>query len=280
MEKPPVTKKGLFIITLLSLLMVLIIFLFSLFDNHSKLVFCDVGQGDAAYIRVKNKIDILIDAGPNNKILSCLGKHMPFYDKTIEFVILTHPQKDHYGGLFYILDRYNIKMILTSSINSPALSFKQLMKKINDKKVFVRKSTASAIINLSGSRLVFLWPPEEKKYSSLSTHDLNSLSIVFFYEESGFRVLFTGDATPGVLRRLSEKQKVKSDILKIPHHGSKNGLTLQFLKLADPMVSVISVGKKNSYGHPSKEVLDMFKALNKRYLRTDIDGDIVFKIGI
>ncbi|MEK7109611.1 MAG: MBL fold metallo-hydrolase, partial [Patescibacteria group bacterium] len=81
-----------------------------------------------------------------------------------------------------------------------------------------------------------------------------------------------------VLGRLSHGAIGKVDILKIPHHGSKNGLTKKFLDLADPEVAVISVGKNNFYGHPSNKVLDMLKAKNTQIRRTDRDGDIVFKI--
>ncbi|PIP63493.1 hypothetical protein COW97_02205 [Candidatus Roizmanbacteria bacterium CG22_combo_CG10-13_8_21_14_all_34_12] len=91
-------------------------------------------------------------------------------------------------------------------------------------------------------------------------------------------VLFTGDASPFVLGRLSHSTIGKVDILKVPHHGSKNGLTKKFLDLADPSTAVISVGKNNSYGHPSKEVLDMLKAKNIKIRRTDEEGDIVFKL--
>ena len=90
--------------------------------------------------------------------------------------------------------------------------------------------------------------------------------------------MFTGDASPFVLGRLSHGAIEKVDVLKVPHHGSKNGLTKTFLDLADPKMAVISVGKNNSYGHPHKQVLDILKAKNINIRRTDVEGDIVFKI--
>ncbi|QQG44278.1 MAG: MBL fold metallo-hydrolase [Candidatus Roizmanbacteria bacterium] len=295
MDKPPVTKRIVLITLVLSLIVITVIFISNFFDTRTKIVFCDVGQGDGAYIRVKNKIDIVIDAGPGKKVLNCLGKHMPFFDKEIEIAIITHPQTDHYGGFLPMLERYKINTFVIDSFDTPNSSFKELLQKIKEKKSRISAFFQNDEINLGESRIIFHWPPatnDERR----TQNDPNNLSLIFTYEENalpaglrlrgrsdsrsrqGFRVLFTGDATPKVLNKLLKQQNLKSNILKIPHHGSKNGLTKEFLQLADPELSVISVGRKNAYGHPSKNVIDMFKALKKKYLRTDQEGDIVFKI--
>jgi len=240
-------------------------------------VFCDVGQGDGAYIRTKDGIDIVIDAGPNNQMLSCIGKYMPFYDRRIELAILSHPQRDHMQGFFALFDRYQIPVFLTARKQTISVGFQNLLKKIRSSHTDIRFLSSGYKITLSPeSALIFIWP--EGIDTVPEKTDDNYYSLIFFFEESGFKVLFTGDATAIALRESSQKSNMKADVLKVPHHGSKNGLTRQFLSLTDPDVSVISVGKNNSYGHPSKETLDLLKALGKKYRRTDEQGDIVIEI--
>jgi len=270
-------------ILVLSIFLSLLIILFAYFsvrDNFKTIiVFCNVGQGDATYIRVKNKIDILIDAGPNNAVLNCLGKYMPFYDREIEIALMSHPQKDHIGGFLSVLQRYRVDKFIMTKIDNPINLFSQLKTIIKMKNIPVLFANSDLKFNISGDSFEILWPTErfinENKQSSL---DLNYFSIIAVFKENTFRVLFTGDVPPQILNRLLNQSDLESTILKVPHHGSKNGLTAAFLKLADPKVSVISVGKNNSYGHPSKEILEMLKASKTWIRRTDLEGDIVIKI--
>ena len=111
-----------------------------------------------------------------------------------------------------------------------------------------------------------------------SSIDPNFVSLIFRYNEPSVSILFTGDIPSEVLNKLLNIPELKSSILKVPHHGSKTGLNREFLTIVDPLISIISVGKNNRYGHPSPEILDLFQKLHKRYLRTDIEGNIVFKI--
>jgi competence protein ComEC len=259
----------------------IILFAYISFANKFKtvVVFCNVGQGDATYIRVKNKIDILIDAGPNNAVLNCLGKYMPFYDREIEIALMSHPQKDHIGGFLPVLQRYRVDKFIMTKIDNPINLFSQLKTIIKMKNIPVLFANSDLKFNISGDSFEILWPTErfinENKQSSL---DLNYFSIIAVFKENTFRVLFTGDVPPQILNRLLNQSDLESTILKVPHHGSKNGLTAAFLKLADPKVSVISVGKNNSYGHPSKEILEMLKTSKTWIRRTDLEGDIVIKI--
>lgn len=275
MNKPPLSRNILIFTLLLSVFIVLGAFVMNIGKTETKIVYCDVGQGDGTYIRVKNKIDIIIDAGPGKKILNCLGKHMPFYDRQIEVAIITHPQKDHYGGFLEIVDRYKVKLLIQSPIESSNKSFGKLLDKIKNKKITVSSLYKDEVLILPGVELIFYWPP---KNLLKETTDPNDLSLIFSYVEDEFRALFTGDASPYVLSKLSKQPNMHFDIMKVPHHGSANGLTKDFLELADPVLSVISVGTKNAYGHPSKEIIDMLKASDKNYLRTDREGDIVIEI--
>ncbi len=280
MFESPVKIRDLILFSFFSFLIIFFVFLSSFFDERTKIVFCDVGQGDGAYIRIKNKIDVLIDAGPDQKILSCLGRYMPFWDRKIELIFISHNQKDHFGGLNYILDRYQIGTVfLVNDLNISLQSFKRLKAKIINKKVRIEEALAGKIIQavqprrLDEAKFTMIWP-----IRNLSSNNDNDFSNILFFEENNFRLLFTGDASPFVLGRLSHGSLEKVDILKVPHHGSKNGLTKKFLDLADPSIAVISVGKNNSYGHPHQKILDMLKAKNIKIRRTDKEGNIVFRI--
>jgi len=271
-------------------------FFWHAFNQKTKIVFCDVGQGDASYIRVKNKIDVLIDAGPDKKILSCLGRHMPFWDKKIEIGIISHPQKDHFGGFLFLLDRYQIEKIFLPPLDNKSQSFQRLKEKIIKKSIQINLITNEKNLKIAGSNLVFIWPNAEflaknlifdkKNYSDnilgTSTLDDNNFSIVCLFQEEDFKALFTGDASPLVLNSLINKGKnhliENVNLLKIPHHGSKNGLTKNFLMLTKPQLAVISVGKNNSYGHPHEEIIAMLKAQKIKIRRTDEEGEIIFKI--
>ncbi len=279
MFESPFSKKSLILSAFFSLLIILAIYTCILFDNSSRIVFCDVGQGDGAYIRIKNQFDILIDAGPDRKILDCLAKYMPFYDREIELAIITHPERDHFGGFLYVVDRYKIDRIFLNPISSSNIIFKQLESKIKIKNIKVYFPNETTKVNLAMSSITFYWPTQDflKGYKGYQK-STNNYSVILTFKLGQFKALFTGDASPFVLDRLLSQPQMHSDILKIPHHGSKIGLTSQFLNLADPDIAVISVGRNNSYGHPSKEILDMLKAKKVKIRRTDLEGDIVFKI--
>ena len=293
----PFSKLTIFLSLLFSSLIIFFIFLTSYFGSKTTIVFCDVGQGDGAYIRIKNRFDILVDAGPSRKILECLGKYMPFYDRTIELAILSHPQKDHFGGFLYILDRYDINKFWLNQVYGSSRSFEELLDKIETKDIDLVMPKAGEKAEIFGGKIEFFWPSDEfidkNTFSDSTTHrlfrqtglDTNEFSLIFSLDTGALKILFTGDASPLILNKLSDlpagrqdQSKLKSDILKIPHHGSKNGLTVEFLKLADPTYGVISVGKNNSFGHPANEVLNMLEAQKVKVKRTDLEGDIVFKI--
>lgn len=283
MDKSPISFRSIGLTIILSFIILFLIGFQDVFYHKTKVVFCDVGQGDAAYIRTKGKVDILVDAGPDRKVLSCLGKHMPFYDHKIELAILSHPQKDHYGGYLQILDRYQIDNFIMAPVNSNNQSFNQLKGKLlklsTEKKTKIKSLFAGEKIilkSVSPTTIEVLWPKKELVVTNPT--DLNEFSAVFIFSQEAFDVLFTGDLSLKVIDSFVNLPPTHIDILKVPHHGSKNGLTKKFLMLADPSLSVISVGKNNAYGHPAKEVLDIFKALKKKYLRTDEKGDIVVEV--
>lgn len=260
---------------LASIVLCLFLYFKRTYINETVVVFCDVGQGDAAYIRVENKVDILIDAGPDNKVLSCLGKYMPFWDHTIELAFLSHPQKDHYGGYLTILDHYKIGQFFETHIPTKSSLYDSLEKKLTEENVPTSPLYQNDQLIIGNAEIDSLWPGKSNVLAfSQAKNDPNIISQVFVFSYKNTRILFTGD----IYGRLVENIIPNVDIMKTPHHGSANGLTAKMLKLADPFVAVISVGKNNVYGHPSKKVLDMLQASDLKKRRTDQEGDIVFKL--
>jgi len=277
MQEIKINKKQFFLILIFSFLSFFGYFLLQNLDSRTKIVFCNVGQGDATYIRVKNKVDVLIDAGPDKKVLNCLGKYMPFWDKTIEIAFLSHPNKDHYQGFLFINERYKIKKFITVEHLFTNQGYKRLIENLKKNRITISKKFQGDKIKVFDTFFLFLWP--EKNYFSSNDNDY---SHILLFEENQFKVLFTGDASPKTLNLIIKTNYVKFikniKIIKVPHHGSKSGLNKNFLSVINPQIAVISVGKNNPYGHPSQEVLEMLKAKKVKIKRTDIEDHIVFKL--
>ncbi len=257
-------------------------FFFQAYNDEPKIIFCDVGQGDGAYIRLKHNVDILIDAGPDRAILNCLGKFMPFYDRTIELAFLSHPQKDHYGGFVDISSHYKINTFVMSLRSSDSIEFQRFSSLINSKHIPIKELFAGDEVEIGTSRFEFISPAQELVQTAQSRHlDPNVASQIILFQSNNLQVLFTGDlnfkSQQTNLNRVGSKG-IKLIILKVPHHGSKNGLSEKLLQELKPNIAVISVGKNNSYGHPHKEVLDLLSRYGIQIKRTDKEGNIEFKI--
>ncbi len=284
-------KIGYFFCGLTTGLILLFIFLTSLPDGKLHIVFCDVGQGDAAYIRFPDGRDMLVDGGPNDKVLGCLGKYMPFWDRALDIVVLTHPQKDHMQGLLSVFERYQIGYFVRSDITNTTEGHQKLMGLVKQRAIKEKFVTTGERIVIGETALNILWPTadqivrmkpsftseverdtsEVKNTLGASAGDFNDGSVVFWLRFGSFDALFTGDA---LLREDFAGQAVEGlEVLKVPHHGSKTGMSPDVLDRLHPQLAVISVGK-NSYGHPTPEILSGLANLGSRVLRTDQDGDI------
>ncbi|MFA5136578.1 MAG: hypothetical protein WC489_04250 [Patescibacteria group bacterium] len=275
MFEVPIRKKALVFSAFFSFLIVAVIFCTSYFSEKNKVVFCDVGQGDGAYIRIRNSVDLIIDAGPaNNQMLRCLGAHMPFYDRQIEYVIISHLQTDHYGGMLEVLKRYRIRTVFLLPFEDTKKQTKILEKALHSRNTQIIHPVSGDSLSVLDAQILFVSP--SKKRLNLPKKDKNDLSIVVDFRFPADRFLFTGDISASVLDGIGLQSFTGSSILKIPHHGSKYGLSSQSLINIDPQIAVISAGSNNSYGHPAKEILDMLEMHGVLIRRTDVEGDIVF----
>ena len=225
-------------------------------DEVLEVDFYDVGQGDAIFVETPDGKQVLIDGGPSSVILEKLGKEMPFYDRYIDLVVLTHPEYDHINGLIEVIKRYDIGAIITTGVVRDTNSYKEWVKIIEQKNIPIYIAQTGGVIDLSNNiKLNILYPFDNLAGKEVSNTNNSSIVGKLVYED--FELLLTGDIEKGVERKLvSSKINLKSDILKVPHHGSKSSSTEEFLKAVDSIVNIIQAGKDNRYGHPHQEVLE------------------------
>lgn len=252
-------KKIVSILTILIFLNIVswfIVFQFS--QNYLEVVYFDVGQGDAILIKTPFDHQILIDGGPDREtIIRRLSEEIPFYDKTIDLVVLTHLEEDHVTGLLQTLKDYEIENIVWNGMGENK-EWEDLLSKEGASIIQVKKGMTIQANDISLNVL----NPEGDNYS-----DLNDSSVVLRMDYGNASFLFPGD--------ISSKIDINEDIdvLKISHHGSKYSTSLEFLENTSPELAIIQVGK-NSYGHPSEEVLTRLNNFGIKTLRTDINGSI------
>ncbi len=234
--------------------------------------FLDIGQGDAIFIEAPNGRQILIDSGRNKKILEELGKIMPFYDRSIDILIATHPDQDHIGGLPSVIENFDIGFIMEPGVSSDTNTYKELERVIVEKNIQKILARRGMRINIDdGAYLDILFPNQD-----VEGWDTNEASIVarLTYGENSF--LFTADSPQKIENYLASvyKENLKTDVLKVGHHGSKTSSSELFIEYVSPDYAIISVGKDNSYGHPHEEVMNRLKNFGISILRTDELGTI------
>jgi competence protein ComEC len=254
-------------------------------DGKLHLVVCDVGQGDAIFIRTPNGSNILVDGGPDDSALNCLSNHMPFWDRTIELMVLTHPHTDHLTGLISVLSRYKVMHYVTENVKSEATSFKRLQAALAVQRLTAKYTTSGERIDFADkTHLLTVWPTNEwmetlKLQDSKnlgaegSSLDVNGFCLIQLLSYGNFKALLTGDAGSIVEDKIAAEVG-KVDVLKVPHHGSKTGMSEYFLSEVQPSLAIISVGANNKYGHPAKSALDLLSSHNIKYLRTDQNGEV------
>lgn len=241
-----------------------------------KVVFFDVGQGDAIFVETAQGNQVLIDGGPDSTILEKLGSEMPFYDRTIELIIITHPHQDHIAGLVEVLRRYQVEQLLMPGIEYESQAYQELLRVIEKKEISASYAQAGQTIWVDDYTLMKVLYPLASLLD-ISVKEANDSSIVasLIYGETEF--LFTGDASSEVEQQvLQTGTSVDTDVLKVGHHGAKTSSSDTFLSTVSPEYAVISAGADNRYGHPHQETLDRITSHGTTVLRTDDEGDIVF----
>ena len=250
-------------------------------DRSLKVVFFNIGQGDSIFIETPQKHQILIDGGPSKKILEKLAENLPFWDNSLDLVILTHPDADHLSGLNYVLERYEVENILWTGVEKETKTFecwKENLKKENANIVIAQRGQK---IKAGKSEIFILYPFQnlEGRFFDKDTNDTSIVAKLLFGKDT---FLFTGDISQEIEKKLFEKETdslyqdfdVGAQILKVAHHGSKTSSCREFLEIVKPEIAVISCGKNNPYHHPHESVLQRLKEFGIKVLRTDQKGDI------
>jgi len=261
-------------IIFLELLIIYSLSLFAIsYESDFKIVACNVGQGDATLI-IKGSSQILVDGGPDSRVLECLGKYIPFNDNKIELVILSHPDKDHFMGLIDVFERYQVGTFLRSKATNSSKDYQLLESLVGGKGIKVVEANTHSDMRL-GKIYIDIVSPDDFQNNNLDDLKLNDLSVVVVIKYYEFEAILTGDIEiEGINKLVSRGLITDVEYIKIPHHGSKNNITSGLLRLSKPEIAVISVGK-NSYGHPNKETLDLLNTYKIPVMRTDEKGDIV-----
>jgi competence protein ComEC len=247
-------------------------------DNNLHVSFLDVGQGDAILIHKGNQ-QVLVDGGPSPQSITLeLGKKMPFWDRTIELVVLTHPHPDHVTGLVEVLNRYKVKQVLYPDLDSDSSTYKEWLRLVDEKDIKYTIAQAGQEIDLGDGVVIEVLNPQTPLLSDTESDiDNNGVVLRISMEEVSF--LLTADIQQEAeFELITRRASLNSTVLKVAHHGSDTSTTPEFLAVVNPGVAVISVGKDNPYGHPGDEVIARLEenVSSENIYRTDENSTIEF----
>ena len=240
-------------------------------DDTVTVSFLDVGQGDAILVR-QGSTQVLIDGGPAPQaIVNCLGERMPFWDRTIEVVMLTHPHADHLAGLVEVLRRYDVKQVVVPLIGNDSALYRELLRLTEEKGTLVTVAFSGCSLSSGDMTFNVLHP------SAGSVTDDDENALVLRLETGDASFLFTSDIPGEVESELIRRRAdIDVDVLKVAHHGSDDSSTAAFLAVVSPEVALISCGEGNRYGHPGSETLARLEEVlgEEKVYRTDEDGSV------
>lgn len=253
-------------------------------NNYLEYDFIDVGQGDCSLIITPKGKTILIDGGDNQNYDNGEKTILPILInkriKQIDYLIISHFDSDHVGGLFTIMEKYRIKQIIISKQVESSDNFKEFMNIIKVRKINIKGITkGDKIIVEKDVSMLFLWPSNKL----ITENGLNNNSIVCKLIYGSTSILFTGDIEAIAEKKIIEEYKdnlqvLNSTILKVAHHGSKTSSIQEFIEAVGPKIVMIGVGKDNKFGHPDSNIIDEFSKRKIRICRTDNNGQIKIKI--
>lgn len=232
--------------------------------------YIDVGQGDSTFIEFPNQETMLIDAGESEYGSVVLSYIKSLGYKKINYLIGTHPHSDHIGGLKMIVNSFDLDKVYMPRATSTTTTYLNLLKAIDNKNLKVTTAKAGVEVIKTDELSVKILAPIESEYSNLNNY---SVVLKITYRNRSF--LFTGDAEKLVEDSLSSD--IRSDVIKIPHHGSDSSSSSDFVKKVDATYGIVSVGEDNSYDHPSKDVLKRWEDVGCKIYRTDEEGTVVLK---
>lgn len=285
-------KRKIKIFSLLILLLLLSLIIYVQIRENRKgwltVSFLDVGQGDAIFIDAPNGNQVLIDGGASRNILREISKVIPFYDRKIDVLIATHPDADHIGGLNDVVERFKTDVFIEPGVESDTPVYIELKKRVANKKIRTIEARSGMVIDLgSGASIEIIYPVLDPRGM-----ETNTASIVGRLKYGTIKFLLTGDSPKNIEDYLvakiekscgeievnqCESNIIRSDVLKVGHHGSNTSTSENFVKTVNPKYAIISAGKDNRYGHPHQEVIENLTSNKVEILNTAELGRIIFK---
>lgn len=266
--------------SIIFLLAVGILFGIVRFSSTSKtgsfvVTFLDIGQGDATFITFPDSKQMLIDCGLDARILPALFRVMPFYDKTIDYLVITHPDKDHYGGCIDVLKRFDVREIIYNGMTKEDdESYDSFLEAVILEESLIHEIRSQVIWEDEDTKIHYVYPDT---YLSERLSDNNG-SIVMLFDVFDVKMLLTGDIEKEIEYYLLDRYDLDVDLLKVAHHGSDSSSVKEFIASTTPKHAVISAGQGNSYGHPSRRVIKRLERFGSQVWRTDMHGDITVVI--
>ncbi|MDH5596706.1 MAG: MBL fold metallo-hydrolase [Candidatus Peregrinibacteria bacterium] len=265
---PNLSRKQ-WVLSHLTLMLILSLVLIQFFQVHARglsLSFLDVGQGDAILIQTPEFKNILIDTGPDGKVVEELGHKLNFFNQKIDLFILTHPDLDHYGGILDILQKYPVEAIMLTGISSKSQLYQAFLAEMKKQDIQLIFPTADRDWQISqGYFLDILYPFSGESLVGLETKNKNdtSTSLILRDASGTALILLTGDAEQAQERDLLlSGQDLSAPLFKLGHHGSKTSNNQSFLDAIMPKTVIVSAGQDNKFGHPHPEVMERVSHLN------------------
>jgi competence protein ComEC len=247
-------------------------------DDELHVSFLDVGEGDAIFIQKGNQ-QVLIDGGPGPQAIDLgLSRGMPFWDRTIDLLVLTHPHSDHLAGLVEVLRRYRVGQVLYPSLDCSSPLFGEWLRLIEEKGIKSTIACAGQQIDMGNDVVMKVLNPPANPVSG-SESDLDNNGVVLYLRDGKISFLLAADIMRDTEWELiRERADLSATVLKVAHHGSRTSTTPEFLAVVNPRVAVISCGAENKSGHPHEEVVCRLgeKAGGENIYRTDEQGTIEF----
>lgn len=272
---PYAARMRIFLGTFVALTILTIALFFELahWNSRSLITAFDVGQGDAIMVS-HGGYQVLVDGGPDGTVLSALGNSMPFFDRTIDLLVLSHPHMDHLQSFPELLRRYRVAAVLMTGADYPNSRYEEFLTLLAESNTHIIVADPDETITVGPITVDVLWPPPTS--FGMPMNDVNNDSVAMrITTQNGKSILCTGDMEKEEEQAMLQAGiNLSADILKVAHHGSRTSSSTGFLLAVRPSLAIVSVGKNNSYGLPDEDVLARYATLGIQLRMTMEEGDI------
>jgi competence protein ComEC len=243
-----------------------------------KVVSLDVGQGDSTLFQ-HGLQQVLVDGGQGPAVLQRLSEELPWFDNRVDVVVVTHPQRDHMEGLLYVLQRYDVGLVILPQAAYGSSLQHEWLQMLIDRHQPYRFAWQGQHLSLGELSLNILAPFDTQEWRDAETKEVNNASVSIQALFGSRKFVLYGDGEKWLEDQLiahTPAHRLQADVLKAGHHGSKTSSSQEILDAVRPHIVAISVGAKNKYGHPSKEVIQRLQADHITSVRTDLNGSLRF----